>query len=142
MIPVDDIDDMDEIVAEFLVESYDNLDQLDQDLVVLEERPEDTAVLASIFRTIHTIKGTCGFLGFAKLESVAHVGENLLSRLRDGALSTTPEITSALLSLVDAVREMLSSIEETRSEGDRDDSALIAELAPARGPERCCAKGA
>ena len=75
--------DLDNIVKEFLVESYENLDQLDRDLVVLETNPSDQAKLASIFRTIHTIKGTCGFLAFSKLEGVAHVGENLLGRLRD-----------------------------------------------------------
>ena len=69
---------MDELVGEFLVESLENLDQLDQDLVVLEQDPENLEVLKSIFRTIHTIKGTCGFLGFSKLESITHVGESLL----------------------------------------------------------------
>jgi len=93
-----------EIIKEFLVESYENLDQLDRDLVVLEKEPTDRQKLASIFRTIHTIKGTCGFLRFAKLEAVTHVGENLLSRLRDGRLLLNAEITSALLALVDAVR--------------------------------------
>ncbi len=72
------MDEMDEVLGEFVVESYENLDQLDRDLVTLEESPSNPAVLGSIFRTIHTIKGTCGFLGFEKLESVSHVGENLL----------------------------------------------------------------
>src|SRR5437773_2294093 len=103
--------DMDEIVKEFLVESYENLDQLDRDLVGLEENPRDPDRLGSIFRTIHTIKGTCGFFGFGKLESVAHVGENLLSKMRDGALTLTPDITSALLAQVDAVRQMLAHVE-------------------------------
>lgn len=76
--------ELDPIVREFLVESYENLDQLDRDLVTLEKDPGNHDRLASIFRTIHTIKGTCGFFGFSKLESVTHVGENLLSRLRDG----------------------------------------------------------
>src|SRR5262249_30484503 len=67
-----------DIVQEFLVESAENRDRLDRDLVGLEQNPQDKAALAGIFRTIHTIKGTCGFLGFGKLEKVAHVGENLL----------------------------------------------------------------
>src|SRR5262249_45540936 len=90
--------------------------------------PTSHELLSSIFRTIHTIKGTCGFLGFAKLESVAHVGENLLSRLRDGVLRLTPAITSALLTMVDAIREMLACIESTEQDGDGDYPALIATL--------------
>lgn len=111
--------DHDEIVKEFLVESAENLDQLDQDLIALEKDPTSQAILSSIFRAVHTIKGTTGFLGFPKLESVAHAGENLLSRLRDGKLSLTPEITSGLLAMVDALREMLASIESTGQDGDR-----------------------
>jgi two-component system chemotaxis sensor kinase CheA len=76
--------DMDDIVKDFLVESYENLDKLDRDFVALETDPTAADKLGSIFRTIHTIKGTCGCLGLNKLEAVAHVGENLLSRLRDG----------------------------------------------------------
>jgi len=118
----------DEIVREFLVESAENLDLLDRELVQLEKDPRNRERLGSIFRTIHTIKGTCGFLGFTKLESVAHVGENLLSRLRDGALALTPEITTALLQMVDAVRQMLQSIETTENEGERNDAELIKTL--------------
>ncbi len=120
--------ELDGIISEFLVESYENLDQLDRDLVTLEKDPRNPQRLASIFRTIHTIKGTCGFLGFSKLESVTHVGENLLSRLRDGLLFLNPEITSALLALMDAVREMLTRIESTGQEGDGNYAQLIATL--------------
>ncbi|MFY9729958.1 MAG: Hpt domain-containing protein [Candidatus Acidiferrales bacterium] len=99
-----------DIVKDFLQESYENLDRLDRELVGLEKNPRDADALASVFRTIHTIKGTCGFLGFDKLEKVAHVGENLLTRLRDGELLLNPEITTGLLSMVDAVRQMLKEI--------------------------------
>ncbi len=134
---------MDDIVREFLVESHEGLDQLDQDFVELEQRPKDKALLDNIFRCIHTIKGTCGFLGFGKLESVTHVGENLLSRLRDGVVHISPARTSALLALVDAVRSIMKSIEERGVEGDTDYSELIARLsalqtddeAPDAGPE-------
>ncbi len=119
------MDDMSPIISEFLTESYENLDQLDQDLVDLEANPEEKSLLASIFRTIHTIKGTCGFLGFTKLESIAHVGENLLSKLRDAELAMTQDIANSLLTMVDAVREILSNIEENRSEGDIDYSDLV-----------------
>ena len=103
--------EMDEIIKEFLVESNDNLDQLDQDLVELERDPTSNELLGRIFRAIHTVKGTSGVLGYSKLESVAHVGESLLSRMRDGNLRLNAEITTGLLSMVDAVREVLRAIE-------------------------------
>src|SRR5208337_4435857 len=109
-----------DIVQDFLVESYENLDRLDRELVGLEKHPHDRDALASVFRTIHTIKGTCGFLGFNKLEKVAHVGENLLSRLRDGHLTLSPEHTTALLGMVDAVRQMLKEIQSTGQDGEVD----------------------
>ena len=122
------MDDSDDIVKEFLVESYENLDRLDRDLITLEKNPNDREVLGSVFRTIHTIKGTSGFLAFDKLGAVAHVGESLLGRLRDGQLVLDGEITTGLLAMVDAVRQMLASIEATSVEGERDDSDLISRL--------------
>jgi two-component system chemotaxis sensor kinase CheA len=122
------MNDSDEIVKEFLVESYENLDRLDRDLVTLEKNPNDRDILASVFRTIHTIKGTSGFLALPKLGAVAHVGESLLGRLRDGQLVLDREITSALLAMVDALRQMLASIEGSGAEGERDDSQLISRL--------------
>jgi chemotaxis protein histidine kinase CheA len=119
---------MDDIVREFLVESNENLDQLDRSLVALEKDPKARDMLAGIFRTIHTIKGTCGFLGFGKLESVTHVGESLLSKMRDGQLLLNAEITSGLLLMVDAVREMLANIEATGQEGEQDYQALVETL--------------
>jgi two-component system chemotaxis sensor kinase CheA len=122
------MNDLDDVVREFLVESYENLDQLDRDLVFLEQDPQSRDKLSSIFRTIHTIKGTCGFLGFGKLESVTHVGENLLSKLRDGELLMRPDITTGLLSMVDAVRQILGTIETVGSEGDTEYAELIETL--------------
>ena len=122
------MDQIDEVTKEFLLESYENLDQLDRDFVSMENDPTASDKLGNIFRTIHTIKGTCGCLGFNKLESIAHVGENLLSRLRDGELRIDSEITTALLRLVDAIREILNSIESTHREGDADYSAIRAVL--------------
>jgi len=133
-------DNDNDIVKDFLIESYENLDRLDRELVGLEKDPSDAAALASVFRTIHTIKGTCGFLGFSKLEAVAHVGENLLTRLRDRLLTLNPEITTALLSMVDAVRQMLSSIEAGGQEGERNDSVLIATLTRLQRPTELPAK--
>ena len=129
------MDEFDEIVREFLVESYENLDQLDRDLVALEQEPDAHPLLQSIFRTIHTIKGTSGFLAFGKLEILTHAGEGLLSRLRDGGLGLTRERTTGLLHLVDAVRAILASIEATGHEDDRDYADLVAELTALQSPD-------
>ena len=122
------MDEREDLVKEFLIESYENLDRLDRDLVELEKDPRNPERLASVFRTIHTIKGTCGFLGFTQLEAVTHVGENLLSRLRDLELVLDAEITSGLLKMVDAIRQVLDSIETSGAEGDGDHAELIALL--------------
>lgn len=127
-VPDEVTDSMDEIVVEFLAESQENLDRLDNELVTLETTPDDRDTLASIFRTIHTIKGTCGFLGFSRLEKLTHAGENLLSKLRDGHLRLTPERTTALLQMVDGVRSMLAAIESSGRDGDDDFAALIDRL--------------
>ena len=109
--------DMDEIVQEFLVESYEALDRLDGDLLALERDPGSKEVLASIFRVMHTIKGTCGFLGFQKLDRVAHAAESLLGGLREGSLAVTPAIASSLLATGDALRQMLGHIERAGNDG-------------------------
>jgi len=125
---LDGLDGMDEIVQEFLVESHENLDQLDRDLVELERDPSSKELLSSVFRTLHTIKGTSGFLAFGTLESVTHVGESLLSRLRDGAMTLNPEITTAMLEVVDAVRALLAEIENSGGEGTQTYPELVAKL--------------
>lgn len=119
---------MDEVVQEFLTESAENLDRLDWEFVELEQDPSRLDLLASIFRTIHTVKGTCGFLGFGNLERVAHAGETLLSRLRDGARAHDRASADGLLSMVDAVRKMLAAIEATGADGDDRFEALVARL--------------
>jgi two-component system chemotaxis sensor kinase CheA len=124
---------MDEIVKDFLIESNENLDRLDQELVKLESEPSSKDLLASVFRTIHTIKGSCGFLGFARLEKLAHAGESLLSRLRDGKLCLSAEITSGLLAMVDAVRRMLAAIQASGQDGEEDYAPLIELLARLQG---------
>ncbi|MEI6239263.1 MAG: chemotaxis protein CheA [Planctomycetia bacterium] len=112
--------DNEEFVQEFLVESTENLDQLDRDLIALERAPGDEERLASIFRTVHTIKGNSGFFGFSKLGALTHSGEHLLGRLRDGKLVLDDRVTGSLYSMVDAVRSILRTIETTGSEGDHD----------------------
>jgi two-component system chemotaxis sensor kinase CheA len=106
-----------DVIQEFLVESYENLSRLDQELVELEKHPTDAALLASIFRTIHTIKGTCGFLAFSTLERMSHQAESLLSQLRDGERELNPALVSLILETVDAVRKVLASIEASGEEG-------------------------
>ncbi|WP_240181656.1 chemotaxis protein CheW [Nocardioides sp. 616] len=124
------MDDDAEIVAEFLVESYENLDQLDLDLVALEQQPDSRELLSSIFRTIHTIKGTSGFLALHRMEALTHAGENLLSRLREGELTMTAEVTGVLLEMVDAVRTLLAAIEASGTDvgGAVDVDAVIAAI--------------
>jgi two-component system, chemotaxis family, sensor kinase CheA len=118
----------DELIKEFLIESYDNLDRLDREFMALEKDPTNKDYLSSIFRTIHTIKGTSGFFGFERLQALTHVGENLLSKLRDGKLTLNGDMTNALLAMVDAVRGMLGTIESSGEESQTDNSALIATL--------------
>jgi len=123
------MNDNEEFVREFLVESAENLDQLDRDLVALEENPRDAGRLASIFRTVHTIKGTSGFFGFAKLGAITHGGEHLLGQLRDGKIDLDDDVAGVLLNLVDAVRSILDRIEKTGGEGEDDFHGLSQKLA-------------
>ena len=108
----------DEDVREFLIESNENLANLDRQLVELEERPEDTNLIADVFRTVHTIKGTSGFFGFDKLGAITHIAENILSQLRERQRELTPEMASLILESVDAVKEILANIEATGGEGE------------------------
>jgi len=110
------VQDLD-VIREFLVESHENLSHFDQELVELEKRPKDAVLLASIFRTIHTIKGTCGFLAYTTLERITHQAETLLSQLRDGQRELTPTLVSLILETVDATRKVLESLEATGEEG-------------------------
>ncbi|HEY1755118.1 MAG TPA: chemotaxis protein CheW [Bryobacteraceae bacterium] len=105
-----------EIITEFLIESNENLTRLEQEIVELEQRPSDPVLLASIFRTIHTVKGTCGFLAFSNLEGVTHIAENILSQLRNGERSLTPQLTSLVLETMDVIKKELASIEATSKE--------------------------
>ena len=120
--------DLDDLVQDFLVESYENLERLDSDLVELENDPQNLEMISSVFRTLHTIKGTCGFFGFGKLESITHHGENLLSLLRDGTIPLTPRRVTALLETGDAVRAILAELEETGEEGSTDYTSLTDRL--------------
>ena len=118
---------VDDLIREFLIESQDGLDRMERCLTGLEERPRDAGLLAEIFRSVHTIKGTTGFLGFSRLESLSHAGENLLGLLRDGKIQADGEIITALLELLDGLRTILQSIEETGGEGEASDDAEMIE---------------
>ena len=124
---------VDDLTKEFIAESQEGLDRMERCLTELEVRPGDgEQLVGEIFRAVHTIKGTTGFLGFDRLEKLAHAGEHLLGSLRDGKLAVTSELISGLLSLLDRLREILMLIEETGGEGTRigdEDSELITVLA-------------
>jgi two-component system chemotaxis sensor kinase CheA len=119
---------VDPVLREFLVESSENLDQFERDLVGLEKRPDVHETLDNAFRAIHSIKGATGYLGLSKLGELAHAGESLLSDLRDGHVAVTPAIASNLLQLVDFIRLMLSDIERTGTDTDINCSALVERL--------------
>jgi two-component system chemotaxis sensor kinase CheA len=111
-------------LREFLIESYDNLEQLERDLLALENDPGSEPLINGVFRSIHTIKGTAGFLGYGKLERLTHVAENLLGDVRAGQIKMAGEIGSVLLMAVDKVREILRNIEQQGTEGDCDTESL------------------
>jgi two-component system chemotaxis sensor kinase CheA len=125
---------MDELTREFLIESQEGLDRMEHCLTELEERPSDTSLLAEVFRAVHTIKGTTGFLGLKRLEKLAHAGENLLGLLRDGKLSATGAIITGLLQLLDGLRSILKTIEADGTEGESDDTELIRQLEELQSP--------
>ncbi len=129
---------MDDLTKEFLAESMDGLDRMEWCLTELEQRPGDRELLGEIFRAVHTIKGSTGFLGFNRLELLAHAGESLLDSLRAARITATPEVVSGLLQLLDVFRQILKLIELTGGEGTRasdQDSALVALLKRLNGEQ-------
>ncbi|HEY1985322.1 MAG TPA: chemotaxis protein CheW [Terracidiphilus sp.] len=125
---------MDELTREFLIESQEGLDRMERCLTELEGRPDDTGLLAEIFRSVHTIKGTTGFLGFKRLEKLAHAGENLLVLLRDARLPADRGVITGLLQLLDGLRSILKGIETEGGEGDGGDAELIEKLEELQSP--------
>jgi two-component system chemotaxis sensor kinase CheA len=114
-----------QLIKDLLVESFDALDRFDRHMLVLEKGQSDAAILNDVFRIIHTIKGSSGCIGLNKIESVAHVGESLLSLVRDGQLPASPGLVSVLLEYSDALKAMLRCLEQTGSQGENDYSPLI-----------------
>jgi two-component system chemotaxis sensor kinase CheA len=119
---------MDDLLTEFLTETSENLSVLDVEIVRLEQNPNDIPLLSNIFRLVHTIKGTCGFLGLPRLEKVAHASENVLGKFRDGVLPVTPEAVSLILESFDTIKTLLAALEQTQAEPAGDDSDLINRL--------------
>jgi two-component system chemotaxis sensor kinase CheA len=137
----------DEIIREFLVESNEGLARLEQDMLELEKRPDDAELLASVFRAIHTIKGTCGFLGFDHLRRITHITEHILSQLRERELILSPPLVSLILETVDAIKAVLETIAATGTEGRETYGNLCARLKRAsqsgsQPPEASCASAA
>jgi two-component system chemotaxis sensor kinase CheA len=119
---------MDDLIVEFLTETNESLQELDTDLITLEQNPNDKNLISKIFRLMHTIKGTCGFLGLPRLETVAHRAENVMGRFRDGNLEVTPDYVSLILESLDRVRFLLGHIEATSTEPEGSDAELIEKL--------------
>ena len=131
---------MDELTREFLIESQEGLDRMERCLTDLEERPKDAGLIGEIFRSVHTIKGTTGFLGFKRLEKLAHAGENLLGQLREGKLTANRPIITGLLHLLDGLRSILKTIEADSNEGEGEDAGLISRLEQLQLPAKARAK--
>jgi two-component system chemotaxis sensor kinase CheA len=119
---------MDDLIADFLTETNESLADLDVALVKLERTPDDQETLSLIFRLVHTIKGTCGFLGLPRLEKVAHAAESVLGKVRDGVLVATPDTISIVLAALDRVKAIVSGLAASGNEPAGDDGELVAAL--------------
>ncbi len=124
----DNDEELQDDIRQFLIESNEGLATLDVDIVQLEKMPDNQKLISSVFRSIHTIKGTCGFFGFNKLGAVAHVTENILSQVRAGQRKLTPDVISLVLEAVDKIKVLLLNIEASGNEGSEDCSELIVRL--------------
>ena len=119
---------MDDLLSEFLTETAESMETLDLELVKLEQNPNDEAILSNIFRLVHTIKGTCGFLGLPRLEAVAHASENVLGQFREGQVDVAPAAVTLILESLDQIKEILDVLENTEAEPPGDDADLIRRL--------------
>src|SRR5690349_7890497 len=118
---------MDDLLREFLTETSESLDTVDNQLVRFEQDPSDAKILDNIFRLVHTIKGTCGFLGLPRLEALAHAGETLMGKFRDG-MPVKAEAVTLILSSIDRIKEILAGLEATETEPEGTDEDLIEQL--------------
>ena len=136
---------MDDLLADFLTETNESIADLDVALVKLERTPDDQETLSLIFRLVHTIKGTCGFLGLPRLEHVAHAAENVLGKVRDGVLTATPDTVSLVLAALDRIKAIVAGLAATGTEPAGDDSRLIEALnavASGQTPPLACSRAA
>ena len=118
---------MDDLLREFLTETSESLDTVDNQLVRFEQDPNNAKILDNIFRLVHTIKGTCGFLGLPRLEALAHAGETLMGKFRDG-MPVTAEAVTLILGSIDRIKEILGGLEATEAEPEGNDQDLIVQL--------------
>ena len=125
---------MDDLLADFLTETQEGLVALDAAMVRLERAPGDRGTMAEVFRVVHTIKGTCGFLGLPRLEALAHAAETLMGKFRDG-MPVTSDAVTLILATLDRVKELLGELERTAAEPEGNDGDLIGKL------EQCVAYG-
>src|ERR1700681_2880541 len=119
---------MDDLLREFLTETNESLDTVDNQLVRFEQDPNNAKILDNIFRLVHTIKGTCGFLGLPRLEALAHASENVLGKIRDGDLPVTPGAVSLILESLDGIKSIMATLEATEAEPAGNDADLIDRL--------------
>ena len=119
---------MDELLGDFLTETAENLQTVDNEIVLFERDPGNRDVLNNIFRLVHTIKGTCGFLNLPRLERLAHAAETVLGKVRDGQAQVTPAVVSETLSAIDGIKLILAALEASGKEPAGDDEAQIARL--------------
>src|SRR5918993_243702 len=127
---------MDDLLREFLTETSEHLDTVDLELVRFEQDPNNEKILGNIFRLVHTIKGTCGFLGLPRLEALAHAAETLMGKFRDG-MAVTSEAVTLILATLDRIKEILAELERQGAEPEGQDRDLIGSLEEmaAREPE-------
>ena len=118
---------MDDLLREFLTETGESLDRVDSELVRFEQEPNNGEILGNIFRLVHTIKGTCGFLSLPRLEALAHAAEGMMGQFRDG-LPVTTEAVTLVLSTIDRIKSILDAIEMSGQEPAGDEVDLIGEL--------------
>src|SRR3974390_3716624 len=118
---------MDDLLREFLTETSESLDTVDNQLVRFEQEPNNAKILDNVFRLVHTIKGTCGFLGLPRLEALAHAGETLMGKFRDG-MPVRAEAVTLILSSLDRIKEILAGLEATEAEPEGNDHDLISQL--------------
>jgi len=119
---------MDELLSDFLTETYEGLQQLEGLVLSLESDPNNLEIVRDAFRILHTIKGTCGFLGLDRMQTISHHAENIFGKAREGSLTITPLITSTIFVSLDAIRKICEGIEEKGAEPQGDDREILASL--------------